>query len=272
MRPTDAGIAAAVRQLLGTGCRTLGSPGGGSLSTLWRLVLDDGSLAILKYSPAARTEAAMLRALGAAGAPVPAVLAVADDRLILETLAHDAGPGSAWRDLGAVMARVHATRDDRYGWADDYAFGSVAICNRPGDDWLQFWGEHRLAEPAAVLPAGLRRRVEILAGDLANRLPRRPSPSLLHGDLWSGNVLAAGGRITGLIDPACYFGDAEVDLAMLGLFDSPPAGFFDSYGPRAAGWRERLPIYQLWPAIVHARLFGSGYHGLVRRLLAQTGV
>ena len=92
--------------------------------------------------------------------------------------------------------------------------------------------------------------------------------AVLHGDLWSGNVVACDGRLRGLIDPACYHGHAEVDLAMLCLFSRPDTTFWDAYGTLEPGIEDRRALYQLWPALVHLRLFGSGYRGLVERLLA----
>jgi len=96
-------------------------------------------------------------------------------------------------------------------------------------------------------------------------------PSLLHGDLWSGNILVSGETVTGLIDPACYHGDREVDLAMLHLFDRPPQRFLDAFAPEP-GWRARQPVYRLWPLLVHLRLFGDGYRPAVESCLAELGV
>jgi fructosamine-3-kinase len=121
------------------------------------------------------------------------------------------------------------------------------------------------------LPAELARRVERLAAELPERLPVRPAFSLLHGDLWSGNVLVDGPRVSALIDPACYYGHGEVDLAMLTLFGSPGAAFWEAYRP-APGWDARRPVYQLWPAIVHLLLFGEAYRPMVDRLLAEARV
>ena len=123
------------------------------------------------------------------------------------------------------------------------------------------------------LPVVLRGNdgVATLAAQLPERLPRRPNAALLHGDLWVGNVLAHGGRVSALIDPACLRGHAEADLAMLTLFGAPDAAFWDAY-PVERGWRERRCVYQLWPAIVHLRLFGEGYRPMVARLLAEAGV
>jgi len=81
--------------------------------------------------------------------------------------------------------------------------------------------------------------------------------------------MAAGGRVAGLIDPACYWGHAEADLAMLTLFGRPGPAFWDAYGPTEPGLEARRPIYQMWPALVHLRLFGGTYRGLVERLLEE---
>jgi fructosamine-3-kinase len=245
--------------------------GGGSLSQIVRLRLTDGREAVVKTGSAPRAEAAMLRAIKAAGAPAPEILA-ADDTVLVLSVVDDAGSvSSAWPDLGYVLATLHAARGSRYGWECDYAFGPVAVVNTPTDDWPAFWGEHRLVNNARFIGNGLARRLEALAADLPNRLPKHPPPSLLHGDLWGGNVLVARGAVSGLIDPACYYGDGLVDVAMLQMFDSPPPEFFSAYGKAEAGHRERLLIYRLWPALVHLRLFGGSYRPLVERLLAELG-
>jgi fructosamine-3-kinase len=262
--------AAQAASLLGGTVRHAVALQGGDLSQVLRVELADGRTVIAKSGPAPRSEAAMLAAIGAAGAPAPRVLAVSDTVLVLEFLPDGGDLGSAWRDLGAVLARLHSATGPRYGWPCDYAFGRVAIENRWSDDWPAFWAERRLLVHAPHLPAALARRIETLAADLHNRLPRRPTPSLLHGDLWAGNILVADRRVTGLIDPACYYGHGEVDVAMLSLFNSPGQGFFDSFCPLQAGSAERLAIYALWPALVHLRLFGAGYRPLVERCLSAT--
>jgi fructosamine-3-kinase len=147
----------------------------------------------------------------------------------------------------------------------------VKLDNRETSDWSAFWSEQRLVATASVLDRPWRERVGRLAARLGEWLPPAPSPSLLHGDLWTGNLLVRDGRLVGFIDPACYYGDAEVDLAMLDLFCSPPQAFFESYGPLEAGWRERRPVYQLFPALVHVRLWGQSYYRMVDRLLACLG-
>jgi fructosamine-3-kinase len=168
-------------------------------------------------------------------------------------------------------AAVAAREGTPYGWEEDYAFGPLAIPNAWQADWPTFWGRQRLLAHEARLPSDVRRRVQALVDDLPNRLPARPRASLLHGDLWIGNVLVDGPRVSALIDPASHFGHAEVDLAMLTLFGNPDQHFYAAY-PFERGWAERRAIYQLWPGLVHLQLFGSAYRGMVSRLLREAGI
>ena len=226
----------------------------------------------MKTGPDPATEAAMLRALAASGVPTSRVLGVSDEILVIEPLPTGGQLSGAWASLGAILATLHQSRGECYGWPQDYAFGPVSIRNAWSEDWPGFWAERRLLIHAGHVPPDLTRRIETMATRLVDRLPARPPPVLLHGDLWSGNILSREDQITGLIDPACYYGHNEVDLAMLKLFDQPSRAFEAAYGPLDAGDEDRLPIYQLWPALVHLRLFGSSYRGLVERLLAAAGV
>lgn len=257
--------------LLGGALRHVEPIHGGDLSEVLRVALVDGREAIVKNGPAPKTEALMLRAIAASGAPAPEVLAVSGAALVIELLPSGGSLSRAWASLGLALAKLHATSGTRYGWPMDYAFGPVAIENGWSEDWPRFWAERRLLTHLAHLPPALARRLEALAADLQNRLPARPTPALLHGDLWGGNILVAGDRISGLIDPACYYGHAEVDVAMLGLFDRPDGAFIEAYGLLDRGHDERSAIYLLWPALVHLRLFGAGYRTMVERLLQATG-
>jgi fructosamine-3-kinase len=267
----SAGGAAEAAALLGEDVASAERLQGGDLSAVVRLRCASGRSVVVKTGTGARSEAAMLDAIRAAGAPAAAVLLARGDLLVLEDLGPDEGPGRAWGHLGDVVRRLHAATGPGYGWPEPWRFGALPIPNAAADDWPAFWAERRLLAHADRLPADLARRVERLAGRLEQHLPRAPRPALLHGDLWAGNVLARAGRVTGLIDPACYHGHAEVDLAMLALFGSPSPAFVERYGAVEPGLAERRPIYQLWPALVHLNLFGAGYRGLVERLLARLG-
>ena len=264
-------LAEAGAALLGGVLKRSQALSGGDLSQILRIVLTDGREAIVKGGPAPKTEAAMLQAIAASGAPAPAVLAASDEALVLEVVPAGGSVSGAWADLGRVLAKLHAVKGPSCGWGEDFAFGSVAIPNGWLADWPNFWAERRLLACCRHVPAALAQRIEALAADLANRLPAQPSPSLLHGDLWSGNVLADGKRVSALIDPACYYGHGEVDIAMLRMFSQPSAAFYEAYGALEPGHEERIVIYRLWPALVHLRLFGSGYRGLVEELLSAAG-
>jgi len=233
----------------------------------------NGQRVVAKDSPSVAVEAAMLRAMAAAGVPVPLVEGEHDGALLLEYIANDGVfSAKAWADVGAGIRTLHRRTGNVYGWPVDYVIGTVTLDNRESRDWPRFWGEQRLVATAALLDRPLRGRIERLAGRMAELLPADPPPALLHGDLWTGNILVRGGELVGLVDPACYHGDAEVDLAMIELFCDPPAEFRDAYGELAPGWRERRPIYQLYPALVHLRLWGPRYLGMIDRLLAAAGV
>lgn len=243
---------------------------GGDLSQVLLLRRPDGRCTVAKGGPAAGTEAAMLRALAGLGVPVPAVEGEHEHVLLLEHVPNDGvfSP-AAWRSIGTALSALHEHEGERYGWPVDYRLGTVELDNRQTDDWPRFWGEQRLISVTSVLDRPWRERVDGLAARMKELLPAAPRPAQLHGDLWTGNILVAGGKLAAFVDPACYFGDAEVDLAMLTLFDTPPDDFWESYGALEQGWEERRPIYQLFPALVHLRLFGTGYDGMVDRLLTQ---
>jgi fructosamine-3-kinase len=246
---------------------------GGDLSEVLLVRRGDGRQSVAKGGTGVATEAAMLRALADAEMPVPLVEGELDGVLLLEHIPNDAVFSErAWGSLGEALRRLHDRDGGSYGWPVDYQLGTVTLENRERSDWPGFWAEQRLAATAAILDRPWRERVAALLPRLGDILPSGPPPSLLHGDLWTGNILVRDGALAALIDPACYHGHSEVDLAMLTLFDEPPATFWHAYGATHPGWEERRTIYQLFPALVHLRLFGASYGGMVDRLLSAAGV
>ncbi len=239
---------------------------GGDLSRLDLVTLSDRSRMVTKRGPGVETEGRMLAALALLNAPVPKVLHQEHGLLCLEYLRPAPATRQGWKDFGAALARMHSFDGAGYGWQEDYAFGRVAIDNKTTADWPGFWAERRLLPGLSEVPADLARRVEALCAHLPDLLPRSPRAAPLHGDLWLGNLHFSedGAR---MIDPACYHGHAEVDLAMLTLFGAPDAAFWRSYGAPEPGQDERRPVYQLWPGLVHMRLFGEVHRPLVSGLL-----
>jgi fructosamine-3-kinase len=172
--------------------------------------------------------------------------------------------------LGAGLAEVHAAGAPAFGaTANDgpptpTRIGPLLFANDPTPDWPTFYAERRLRpvlERARLGAAGTRavERVCERIGELAG--PPEP-PARLHGDLWTGNVLWDRAGAPWLIDPGAYGGHREVDLAMLRLFGSPGPAFLAAYAerrPLADGHAERVELWQLFPLLVHAALFGGGY-------------
>jgi len=264
-------LSGACRDVFGRALRARQPLHGGDLSEVTLVELDDGQRVVAKEGPLVAREARMLAALAAADAPVPRVLGLSGPVLFLEALTEGRAGPAAWARFGADLARLHGTLGAGYGWHEDYAFGPVAIGNGGAENWPDFWADRRLRPFLPHLPRALALRVERLADRLPDQLPARPAAALLHGDLWAGNLLPASGRIK-LIDPACYYGDREVDLAMLHLFGAPGDGFWQGYGALEPGWQPRRAIYALFPALVHVRLFGAGYHAMAERFLGSAGV
>ncbi len=268
-----------------------GTPvGGGCISPAVRLEAGSGEVAFLKWgasdTPAGlfAAEARGLAALRAPGAVrVPEVLGVGDEGagwLLLEWLEPALPATGTWEALGRGLAALHGTRAERYGAAADNFIGSLPQVNGWLDDWAAFWRERRLepqlrrAYAAGYFAPGERRRLDRLLAALPERLAEAggDGASLLHGDLWSGNVHLTSGGVAALIDPSCYHGHREVDLAMSELFGGFDAEFYRAYAeawPLLPGYDPvRRGIYQLYYLLVHVNLFGGGY---VRGALAAVG-
>lgn len=244
---------------------------GGDISGASEVRLADGRVLVAKYGPVTDIEGRMLSAMAEGSAAVPQVIGQDDDVLLIERLAADGAlSGKAWQSLAERLSRLHAIEGESFGWHEDYALRSVAVENAPLADWADFWARRRLECHLPHVPVPLGRRIEALCSRLPELIPQQPTPSLLHGDLWGGNVLVSQGAVTGLIDPCAYYGDREVDAATLTVFDDPPGQFFAAL-ELPPGWQERQPVYRLWTWLLHVRLFGGGYAAAVERELAALG-
>jgi fructosamine-3-kinase len=251
--------------------------GGGDINEAWRVVLEGGRNVFVKTrrNPGAgeyATEAAGLEWLREPGElRVPEVLGVGEDFLALEWI--DAGrlDAAGEDELGRGLAGVHRAGAVAFGGPRPLRIGSISLSNEPARDWGEFYAERRLrplAGRAGLSGSGLRGVEAVCSriGELAG--PVEPV-ARLHGDLWSGNVLAGRDGRPWLIDPAAYGGHREVDLAMLRLFGGPGRRFAAAYHetwPLADGWEERVGLWQLFPLLVHSVLFGGGYGSSVERI------
>lgn len=246
--------------------------GGGSICEVWRGELDDGTPVVVKRAPYDVTvEVDGLEALRVAAAPVPEVLGADGHTLVLRYV--DGPPD--WRAMGHAVARLHHdTAGDRFGWHRDNLLGRAVQPGGWSDDWPTFFADHRLRPllTAEALPGAVRARIEhALDGPLRDLLGATgPQASLIHGDLWSGNVVA--GRW--LIDPAVWMADRELELAFARMFGGIPSAFFRAYAdtwPLPDGAAGREPALQLYHILIHVWHFGAGYVPMVIDRLDRLG-
>jgi len=263
--------------------------GGGDVAEAYRVELASGAVVFSKThreppSGFFSTEAAGLRWLREANViPVPDVLASSDGdeatppMLVLEWIAESAQDPDE-DAFGTALARLHRSGAAAFGRQDRRSTGSRGLPNDPSDSWSEFYATQRLIPLARLirdaehLDDGLSSRIERVAGDIdAVAGPPEP-PARLHGDLWAGNRLVDIAGQSWLVDPACFGGHREFDLAMMRLFGGFGEAAFRSYDevyPLADGWEPRIPLHQLAPLAVHAIKFGGGYLvGLDRALRA----
>ena len=242
-----------------------------SWASVERVEQPDGStVAVKRTSYDARVEASGLRMLADAGAPVPPVLEATSERLVMTWLD---GPAD-WELLGRTLAKVHRATSTRFGLDHDNFIGALPQRNTEHALWGVFFAETRvldhLDDPA--VPAELARKLrQACDGPLQSLLGGHgPRPSLIHGDLWAGNVV--GGRW--LIDPAVAFADREMELAFMTMFGGIPSAMMDSYldeWPLDDGWELRRPALRLHHLLVHVRLFRGGYVAQLAQTLEQLG-
>jgi len=212
----------------------------------------------VRYADAFAAEADGLAAILAAGVRAPRPLCAGEDRgrawLVMEFLA--LGGAGDYAQLGAQLARLHSARGESFGWHRDNYIGATPQYNRAGGDWAQFWERERLAPQLALaakngLGKGLAQAGEKLLATLPSLLAgHRPVPCLLHGDLWSGNAGFLTDGTPVVFDPAAYYGDCEIDLAMTELFGGFPPTFYRAYrdaAPLDAGYGARKTLYNLIP-------------------------
>jgi fructosamine-3-kinase len=205
---------------------------------------------------------------------IPEVLGVGRRFLALTWLEPCAPSPRAEQALGAGLAELHRRGAPTFGWDRDNYLASLVQHNAPARTWPTLWVEQRVAplvEQAIGCGAGAARwraAVDTLRDRASALWPQEP-PARLHGDLWSGNVVFTD-LGPALVDPAVYGGHREMDLAMLALFgglsDHTSAAYREAY-PLQPQWRERIPLAQLVPLLVHAVLFGGGYIGQVDSIL-----
>lgn len=260
---------------------------GGDIGESFCVSLDDGTRVFAKRygegpSEMPEAEARGLRWLAEAETiRIPAVLATrtASPALIVLEWIDIGTPAQDFdEELGRALARLHATGADKFGFERDNFIGRLPQSNRAHESWVAFYAEERIANQLrrAAESGRVSSKFEQRTHALLERLPELAGPAecpaRLHGDLWSGNLIVAADGSPCLIDPAVHGGHREMDLAMMKLFGGFSERVFDAYHeyqPLAPGFEERIPLWQLYPLLVHVNLFGGSYVDSAERVLRR---
>lgn len=284
--PSGTTVTDRIERALGRPARSAVALAGGCVGQVFGVVLADGLEVVAKVGASGDRldiEGRMLTDLADwSDLPVPGVLHCEPTLLVMEHIEHRGSLDATGEAHAAdLLAALHSIGSDRYGLAYDTLIGGLDQPNGPMDSWASFYGQRRLGFMAdcAAGHGRLTKATVARLGRVIDRVdeligPAAP-PGLIHGDVWSGNVLARDGRVAALIDPAICFADPEIELAFITLFSTFGQAFFDRYHqhrPIRAGFFEtRRDLYVLYPLLVHARLFGGGYEGSVCAALDRLG-
>ncbi len=264
--------------------------GGGYINETVRLSGKDGREFFVKLNRASRMEMFAAEAEGlreireseTVRVPEPICLGVSGESawLVLEYLPLKGATASA--PLGGALARMHRRTAEAFGWMRNNTIGSTPQINSLSSDWIVFWREHRLgyqlrlAERKGYSGRLLEQGERLLESFPGLFTTYQPEPSLLHGDLWSGNqaVLPSGEPV--IFDPAVYYGDREAEIAMTELFGGFSREFYAAYEevwPLDEGYGVRRELYNLYHILNHLNLFGGGYlrqaERMMQRLLSE---
>lgn len=276
--------------------RQTGRIAGGDCSQVFGLTLTDGSRLFMKLNTIENSAYFASEALGLSAIaktrtiPTPQIFCSGTDRerqcafLFLEWIAGDKRVSADWETFGHQLAEFHraATAEyvpgGNYGFLEDKFIGAGKQINAVRNDWISFFRDCRL-EPQLQRAAGYfntedMRKIHHLLDHIGDVLIEPKYPSLLHGDLWSGNVMTGQDGKVWMIDPAVYVGHAEADLAMTELFGGFPQEMYAAYrevSPLEPGYEDRRDLYHLYHLLNHLNLFGRSYYPSVIRILEKYG-
>lgn len=279
-------VAPVLKRLVGTPPETIVELKDDVVGTVYRVGVPCGDCVILKRSRTPpEAEADQLAVLDdRTPIPVPGVIAYDDSWLVLEAVDGDHEfSDRAARAAAELTVALHDVAGDAFGFPVTTYRGPFAQPNERVDDWVEFYARHRLrwaidlAVDRGVIDAGLADRLEGVVKACDRLLEPPDTPTLLHGDLWAENVLAVDDRITGVLDPALWYGHREVELAYVDWTDSFGDPFFDRYerlrGIDEGFWETRRYVYRLVPLLIHAVLFETEpYTAELDRTLDELGI
>jgi fructosamine-3-kinase len=274
-----------LKTLTGLDFKSISSAGSSQWAEFYRLETPTQSLFLKQNSGGAdnELEAWMLQKLRDAGMPTPEIVFCDTQCLIMEYVEGNTHlSGSAEMHAARLLAELHSHTDQSFGLEKPTVIGSLEQPNDRSESWAEFFGRQRLVYSADKafqenrIDAQMRSRIEKLAENIEDFLTGEEKPSLVHGDMWGGNLIASGNEVKALIDPAIYYAEAETELAFATLFGCFGRDFFDAYNeirPIKPGFFEtRRYLYNIYPLLVHVRLFGRSYLAQLDSCLMALGV
>lgn len=256
------------------------SVGGGCINDAQTITTSDNRQYFLKMNLNSANDMFFKEANGllelkkASAIRVPEVILVDTDFILLEQINTGRKSKTFDEDFGRSFANLHQFISEHFGFYEDNYIGSTPQKNIPDNDeknnWIKFYFnkrllfQYKLLEKNGYADSAIKRRISLLENKIENILEGSENiPSLLHGDLWSGNYLVDENGNACLIDPAVYYGNREADLAMTKLFGGFSSAFYKSYQevfPLPDGYEYRENIYKLYHIMNHLNLFGGGYY------------
>jgi fructosamine-3-kinase len=260
------------------------SVGGGSVNQSY--VVSEGERAyFVKLNQASRVAMFEAEALGlrqmadteTIRVPMPICWGVAEQSayIVMEWLDLGYGSPQAWEAMGRNLAAMHRVTKDCFGWDQNNTIGFIPQINTWTRNWTEFFTQHRLGYQfhlANRRGGHFPKQTELLAAVPKILAGHDPQPSLVHGDLWTGNAAVTKQGEPVILDPATYFGDREVDIAMSQLFGSFPANFYQAYNeafPLEPGYSQRKILYNLYHILNHFNQFGGSYEYQANQMIAS---
>lgn len=259
---------------------------GGMISQVVKLDFENHQPVVVKYGDNSHDltiEAYMLNYLKAnSSLPIPAVIHAEPNLLVMDYIESTTGLNTSTQaKLGKLLAGLHQITHTKFGLERDTLIGPIHQPNPLSNSWIAFFRQNRLLYMADValksgyLPQPMHQRILKLATQLDKFLIEPENPVLIHGDMWTTNILIRDEQIIGIIDPALYYGHNEMELAYMTLFGSVSQDFFNSYAQiipvEPAFFDTRRHIYNLYPLLVHVTIFGTKYTSYIQTTLNRFG-